>query len=55
MSISSHTGIVILIIIGIATVLGVIIIGIIEAKKSDKERMSAAPPKSETPPSKKKG
>ena len=40
MSISSHLGIVILVIVGMVTVLGVIIIAIIEARRMDREKPS---------------
>jgi hypothetical protein len=54
MSISSHLGIVILVIIGIATVIGVIIIATIEDRRADREKSSALPTAPQTPTSKKK-
>ena len=43
MSISSHMGMVILVIVGIATIIGVIIAATIETRHADREK-SAAPP-----------
>ena len=43
MSISSHSGIVILAIIGLATVIGVIIIATIEARRADGGKPSILP------------
>ena len=54
MGISSHLGIVILAIIGMTTVIGVIIIAMIEAKRADSGKSSLIPGKIETPPDKKK-
>ena len=40
MSISSHTGMVILVVVGMAAIIGVIIIALIEAKRGDSENLS---------------
>jgi hypothetical protein len=55
MSISSHSGIVLLIIVGLATIIGVIIIATIEARRSDSGKPSILPHAPETPADKKKG
>ena len=54
MSISSHLGIVILVIVGAVTVLGVIIAAIIETRRMDKEKPSVPQQISATPADKKK-
>ncbi len=54
MSISSHTGIVILIIIGMATVIGVIVIGAIEARREDRENTASPPNAPQNPTGKRK-
>ena len=55
MGISSHLGIVLLIITGMATVIGVIIIATIEARRSDSGKPSIIPHAPETPAGRKKG
>jgi hypothetical protein len=55
MGISSHLGIALLILIGITTVIGVIVIAMIEAKRADNGKPSLIPPKSEPSIDKKKG
>lgn len=55
MGISSHLGIVILIIVGVATVLGVITAAIIETRRMDKEKPSTTQQTTETPAGKKRG
>ena len=55
MGISSHLGIVLLVIIGMATVIGVIIIATIEAKRADSGKPSILPHAPEPPADKKKG
>jgi hypothetical protein len=54
MGISSHWGIVILVVIGLATVIGIIIIATIEAKRADSGKPSILPNAQETPTDKKK-
>jgi hypothetical protein len=54
MGISSHLGIVILAIIGMATVIGVIIIATIEARHADSEKSSILPNAPQTPTNKKR-
>ena len=54
MSISSHSGIVILAIIGLATVIGVIIIATIEARRADSGKPSILPNTPEATTDKKK-
>ena len=54
MGISSHLGIAILVIIGMATVVGVLIIAMIEARRADSENSSILPNASQAPTSKKK-
>jgi hypothetical protein len=54
MSISSHIGTVILVIVGMATVIGVIVIGAIEAKREDRENSSTQSNAQQTPSSKKR-
>jgi len=54
MGISSHLGIVLLIITGMATVIGVIIIATIEAKRADSGKPSILPHAPETPSDKKR-
>jgi hypothetical protein len=54
MGISSHLGIVILMIIGMVTVIGVIIIAIIETKRAYSEKPPAMPNTPQTPVNKKK-
>ena len=55
MSISSHLGMVVLVIIGMATVIGVIIIATIEARRADSGKPSILPNKApETTTDKKK-
>ncbi len=54
MSISSHLGMVILVIIGMATVIGVIIIATIEARRADSENSSILPNAPQTTTDKKK-
>jgi hypothetical protein len=54
MSISSHLGIVILIIVGVATIFGVIIIAAIEARRMDKNQSPILRHTPETPLDKKK-
>jgi hypothetical protein len=49
MSISSHLGIVILVIVGAVTVLGVIIAAIIETKRMDREKPSVPQQPAVTP------
>jgi hypothetical protein len=55
MGISSHLGIALLMLIGITTVIGIIIIATIEAKRADSGKSSLIPGTPETPPDKKKG
>ncbi len=55
MGISSNLGIVILIVIGMATVIGVIVIAMIEAKRADSGKPSIIPGKNEPPADIKKG
>jgi ABC-type enterochelin transport system permease subunit len=55
MSISGHLGIVILVIVGAVTVLGLIIAAIIETGRMDKAKPSIPQQTSETPADKKKG
>jgi hypothetical protein len=55
MGISSHLGMVLLVIIGIVTVLGVIIAAIIETKRADSENSSASQQTAVKPMDKKKG
>jgi hypothetical protein len=55
MGISSHLGIVLLIITGIATVIGVIIIATIEAKRADRENPPAPQQTAAKPTDKKRG
>ena len=55
MSISSHVGIVILVIVGAITVLGVIIAAIIETKRMDREKPSVPQQPAVTPTDKKRG
>ncbi len=54
MGISSHMGIVILVIVGIVTVLGVIIAAILETKRADSEKPPAIQNTPQTPPDRKK-
>ena len=54
MGISSHLGMVLLVIIGMVTVIGVIIIATIEARRADSENSSILPNASQAPTSKKK-
>ena len=54
MGISSHLGIALLILIGITTVIGVIIIATIEAKRTDSGKPSIIPRAPESPTDKKK-
>jgi len=54
MGISSHWGIVLLVIIGMATVIGVIIIATIEARRADSGKPSILPHAPEPPAVKKK-
>ena len=55
MSISSHLGIVLLVIIGMATVIGVIIIATIEARRADSENPSTPQQTAVKPTDKKRG
>jgi hypothetical protein len=55
MSISSHLGIVILVIVGAVTVLGVIIAAIIETRRMDSAEPFTSQQTTETPADKKKG
>ena len=55
MGISSHLGIVILVIIGMATVIGIIIIATIEAGRADSGKPSILPNSPQAPTDKKKG
>jgi hypothetical protein len=55
MGISSHLGIALLILIGITTVIGVIIIATIEARRADSGKSSIIPRAPEPPVDKKKG
>ena len=55
MSISSHSGIVLLVIVGLATIIGVIIAAIIETRRADSGKPSILPHSPETPADKKKG
>jgi uncharacterized alpha/beta hydrolase family protein len=55
MGISSHLGIVLLVIIGIVTVLGVIIAAIIETKRADRENPTAPQQTAVKPTDKKRG
>jgi hypothetical protein len=55
MSISSHTGIVLLILIGMTTVIGLIVIAMIEAKRADSGKSSIIPGKNQPPADNKKG
>jgi len=55
MGISSHLGIVLLVIIGMATVIGVIIIAMIEAKRTDSENPPAPQQTAAKPADKKRG
>ncbi len=54
MSISSHLGIVLLIVVGVVTILGVIVIAAIEAKRMDSELPSVPPQATELPADKKR-
>jgi hypothetical protein len=54
MGISSHVGIVILILVGMTTVIGVIAIAIIETKRADSEKPPAIPSTPQTTANKKK-
>jgi hypothetical protein len=54
MGISSHLGIVLLVIVGLAAIIGVIIIAMIETKRTDNEKPSASPIAPQTPADKKK-
>jgi NADH:ubiquinone oxidoreductase subunit 3 (subunit A) len=55
MSMSSHLGIVILVIVGAVTVLGVIIAAIIETRRMDSEKPSTPQQTAVTPTDKKRG
>jgi hypothetical protein len=55
MGISSHLGIAVLMLIGIATVIGVIIIATIEARRADSGKPSIIPGAPEPPADRKKG
>ena len=55
MSISSHLGIVLLVIVGAVTIFGVIIIAAIEARRMDREKPSVPPQPAVTPTDKKRG
>ena len=55
MSISSHLGIVILVIVGAVTVLGVIIAAIIETRRVDREKPPVPQQTAATPTDKKRG
>jgi hypothetical protein len=54
MSISSHLGIAILVIVGVATILGVIIIAAMETRRMDKKESAVSQQPAETNPDKKK-
>ncbi len=54
MGITSHLGIVLVVIIGMATVIGVIIIATIEARRADSGKPSILPNAPETPSDKKR-
>ena len=54
MSISSHLGIVILVIIGLATVIGIIIIAMIEARRANNGKPSILPNAPQAPTDKKR-
>jgi hypothetical protein len=54
MSISSHLGIVLLIIVGVVTILGVILIAAIETRRMDKSESAIHQPTAEIPLNKKK-
>jgi hypothetical protein len=55
MSISSHLGMIILVIIGMATVIGVIIIAVIETKRPDINQPTIPQQPADKPAEKKKG
>jgi len=55
MGISSHLGMVLLVIVGMATVIGVIIIAIIEARRADSENPPAPQQTAVKPTDKKRG
>jgi hypothetical protein len=55
MGISSHLGIVLLMIIGMATVIGVIVIAVFETKRADSGKSSLIPGAPEPPADNKKG
>ena len=55
MSISSHLGMVILVIVGVVTVLGVIIAAIIETRRADSENPPAPQQTAVKPADKKRG
>ena len=55
MGISSHSGIVLLIIVGLATVIGVIIIATIEARRADSENQPTPQQTAVKPADKKRG
>jgi hypothetical protein len=54
MSISSHLGIVILVIVGMATIFGVIIIAVIETRRADANESSIPQQPAEKPADRKK-
>jgi hypothetical protein len=54
MSISSHLGMIILVIVGLATILGVIIIAVIETRRSDTNQPTIPQQTAEKAPDKKK-
>ncbi len=54
MSISSHLGMLILVIIGTATVIGVIVIATIEDRRADREKNITPPAVQQQPQTKKK-
>jgi len=54
MSISSHWGMVILVMVGMATIIGVIVIATIEVRRADSEKSSTLPNLPQTPAGKKK-
>ncbi len=55
MSISSHLGIVLIVIVGMVTIFGVIIVAAIETKRMDREKPSVSQQPAVTPADKKRG
>ena len=52
---SSHLGMVILVVVGVVTVLGVIIAAIVETRRMDREKLSVSQQQVLTPSDKKRG